>query len=269
MIGINSLHPSSPRPLLPRDFTDVPLDPDQAIGRGPERFLAATREVLRIAEPVGERQLTRPDDVATVEDLLRSTGDPDFRDDREPTGLFSAPLRDATRAFQRRSGLGVDGIVNPDGETFQALATELDLDDVGPDDAAQHARRCQRIAVRLGNLTLDLEGIEREIDEAREQLETAVESVRNTQEIPPEVALMAASVGTSLAAGNLPVAILQALTLAERLVRFETDLNLESGALNQAADRSSDLLERRDRARFETDDLRAEGEGLRCPPISL
>ncbi|MGH6914372.1 MAG: hypothetical protein ACREH3_11780 [Geminicoccales bacterium] len=47
-------------------------------------MLAAIRRRLRLQGPVGERQPNRPDDVATVESMVRATGDLPFRRDRAP-----------------------------------------------------------------------------------------------------------------------------------------------------------------------------------------
>ena len=44
------------------------------------------------------------------------------RPSNPPSGLFSGFLRYATRRFQRRGSLQVDGIVNPDGWPFGAVA---------------------------------------------------------------------------------------------------------------------------------------------------
>jgi len=134
----------------------------------PREFLP--RDVFDLREPVGEGRPNRPDDVATVERLLDRVGQPPFGTSREPTGLFSAPLRDSIRRFQRRNGLRDDGAVKPDGETFGTLAREIGFDDretgrastfVDPDGTTRRGRRCGRIAARLGNLSLDLKASRR------------------------------------------------------------------------------------------------------------
>lgn len=77
------------------------------------------------AAAVGSRGRNAPNDVANLEGLLRLAGDMDLAPTDGPTGYFGARLDDATRAFQRRKGLAVDGAVHPGGETLRALAHHL------------------------------------------------------------------------------------------------------------------------------------------------
>lgn len=95
-----------------------------------------------------------PAALATVETLLRQTGDLDFRRDSEPTGLFGVPLEEATRRFQRRNRLAVDGIVNPADETIQALERAS----FGREDADERRREaaCVQNRVRLDNLQIEI-----------------------------------------------------------------------------------------------------------------
>lgn len=87
-----------------------PLDGEDRRGR--DRLPRNGRRRLGLREPVGADQPNRPADVATVETLLRGTGDVAQSSD-PPTGLFSGFLRDATQNFQRKNRLEVDGTSLP------------------------------------------------------------------------------------------------------------------------------------------------------------
>jgi len=156
-----------PRQFLPRSLLDLPADGDDdaIVGRGPNLRL---EDRFRLRGSVGRGRPNEPGDVATVETLLRQTGDLDFRRDSEPTGLFGVPLEEATRRFQRRNRLAVDGIVTPEDETIQAIERES----FGREDAEERRREaaCVQNRVRLDNLQL-------EIDEATGDLEAASTTV--------------------------------------------------------------------------------------------
>lgn len=216
---------------------------------------------------------------------MRATGDLDFRPDSDPTGLFSAPLRDATRGFQRRSGLTVDGIVNPDGETFGALRREIGFEEeeagfgragadiTDPDGASRLGLRCRQIAVDLENNAAELEGLEGEIEQDRRRFERALEEVHQAAAAkarrPAEIAATVAGIASSLARGDLLGAVAEAAALAFRLIDTETALNAESRSLSQASDALRDRLERRGNLIRETTDLEAEGNQLGCRSIGF
>ena len=152
-----------PREFLPRSLLDLPADGDDdaIVGRGRNLRL---EDRFRLRGSVGRGRPNEPGDVATVETLLRQTGDLDFRRDREPTGLFGVPLEEATRRFQRRNRLAADGIVNPEDETIKALERES----FGREDAEERRREaaCVQNRVRLDNLQI-------QIDQGTERLEAA------------------------------------------------------------------------------------------------
>lgn len=149
--------------FLSRSFLDLPPDGDDGaiVGRGPNIPL---RDRVRLRRPVGRSRPNEPDDVATLETMLRQSGDFSFRTGSEPTGLFSVGMDQATRRFQRRRGLFDDGIVEPDGETFDALEDEVFVGD-GADERRDEAR-CAQLRVHLANLEMD-------IDQATSELEAA------------------------------------------------------------------------------------------------
>lgn len=267
-----------PRRFLPREAFDLPTDSRGALGRGEDRLLAATRR-FRLREPVGARRSNRPDDAATVERLLNRVGPPPFGTGREPTGLFSVPLRDSIRRFQRGNDLRDDGIVNPDGETFDALTREIGFDDedaVGrsvdttdPDGNTQRGLRCRQVADDLANNVVLLRRREQQVEQNRRDFEQALERVRQAAAAkakqPAEIAAAVASILSSLARRDPLSAAIEAGALAFRLIDTETGLNVESRTLNQAADALRDALERLEDLNREIAELKAERDRLGCP----
>jgi hypothetical protein len=158
------------REFLPRDFFDLPAgDDDEAIvGRGPNILLRDRARLLarpRLSQPVGREQPNRPEDVAQVETFLRATGDLDSSRDHDPIGYFSSYLDDATRRFQRRRGLEVDGIVNPDGETFQSLLDGISEELPGAPELDPHkSAECRAIQARINDTLLAIAERELKID---------------------------------------------------------------------------------------------------------
>jgi len=266
-----------PRRFLPRDAFDLSSGSRDAFGRGEDRLLAATRARFGLREPVGEGRSNRADDVATVERLVGRAGQPPFRPDREPTGLFSAPLRDSIR----RNGLRDDGIVNPGGETFDTLTREIRLDEdeeasVGasitdPDGTARVGLRCRQIAGDLENRVARVASIEQQIGQQRQTFEAALERVEEAAAAkarePAVVTAAVAGIASSLATGNLLLAAAEAIALSARLARNETDLNVESRALNQAANALRSSLDDRDEINAEIAELRAEQDRLDCSSL--
>lgn len=189
----------------------------------------------------------------------------------------------SVRSFQRRNGLRDDGVVNPEGETFDALTREIDFDDesrsgrrantTDPDGVTERALRCRQIAVDLENNNLRFENLEPQVEEDRRALEQALERVREAATAkarqPAEIVAAVAGISSALASGNLLLAAAEAGALAVRLVNTETSLNVESRALNQAADALRDVLERRHDLNRETADLQAERDQLGCASIGF
>lgn len=270
-----------PRRFLPRDAFDLPSDSRDAFGRGEDRLLAATRSRFRLREQVGEGRPNRPDDVVAVEHLLDRAGQPPFGTDREPTGLFSLPLRDSIRRFQRGNDLRDDGIVNPDGETFDALTRETGLDEdeaasVGagstdPDGTTRLGLRCREIAGDLENRAARVASIEQQIRQRRQRFEASLERVEEAAAAkarePTVIAAAVAGIASSLATGNLLLAAAEAIALSARLARTETDLNVESRALDQAANALRSSLDDRDEIGAEIAELRAEQGRLDCSSL--
>jgi hypothetical protein len=132
-------------------------------GRG--RSFAGRRRGLGLGAAVGLGRPNRPADVRTVESLLRETGDVG-RSKNSPTGLFSGFLSDATLDFQRRNRLTVDGILEPDGETFGALFEETqDRLPGAPEMDPQHRERCRDIERQMARVAADIAALEIRADE--------------------------------------------------------------------------------------------------------
>jgi hypothetical protein len=86
-------------------------------------------------------------DVLKVETLLANAGLHDLEEG--PTGYAGFGLDDAIRAFQKRRGLTVDGVLQPGGETIAALERELrprfrGLRAPRPEEADEHLNRIGR-----------------------------------------------------------------------------------------------------------------------------
>jgi len=91
-----------------------------------------------------------------------------FAPGRRADRFVQRSARGGARRFQRRNRLAVDGIVNPEDETIQALERES----FGREDADERRREaaCVQNRVRLANLRV-------EIDEASGDLEAASTTV--------------------------------------------------------------------------------------------
>jgi hypothetical protein len=101
-------------------------------------------DIFALSDAVGPRKRNRRHDVLKIETLFANTGDHDLEDG--PTGYAGSQLDQAIRAFQKRRGLAVDGVLEPGGETIAALESELGgrLDGFRaprPDEADDHLNR--------------------------------------------------------------------------------------------------------------------------------
>lgn len=112
-----------------RDDLRAPVadNPDAAV----ERLRAAWRDgeldatdpddLFELDNSVGPRGRNGKLDVAKVETLLAAADAFDLEPTDGPTGNFSNRRADAIRDFQRVNGLRVDGLIEPGGETVEAL----------------------------------------------------------------------------------------------------------------------------------------------------
>lgn len=127
-----------------RVFGDGPARQD-ATGRtlagGPQRndievFQPSLRPSdLSLTDSVGRNGRNRPDDVARAQRVLSNAGTFPFAMPLERTGRPSEPLFEGIETFQRENGLTVDGLMNPRGETLQALRRQNGEDGVAEPDA--------------------------------------------------------------------------------------------------------------------------------------
>ena len=117
-------NPLELRDDLKHDEDDDEKDP---FGRimpkpAPDPEIEDLREPHKLSAPVGEQGRNNRRDVAKTEKLLGHTGDLDLKQTKGPTGYWGMRTQDATRKFQKRHGLKVDGQINPGGETIRTLA---------------------------------------------------------------------------------------------------------------------------------------------------
>lgn len=88
----------------------------------PEPEISGIRNPASLSAPVGTTGQNQRRDVAKVETLLGSAGELDLKKTDGPTGYWGFRTEDATKTFQKKHGLKVDGLVNPGGETVTKLA---------------------------------------------------------------------------------------------------------------------------------------------------
>lgn len=88
----------------------------------PDKEIADLSEPAKLGNSVGEQGKNERRDVAKVETMLGKTGSLDLKKTDGPTGYWGMRTNDATRSFQKKHGLKVDGQINPGGETIKTLA---------------------------------------------------------------------------------------------------------------------------------------------------
>lgn len=246
-----------PRRFLPRDAFDLRSASRDDFGRGEDRLLAAARTRFGLREPVGDRRPNRPDDVATVERLLNRVGQPPFGADREPTGLFSVPLRDSIRRFQRGNDLRDDGIVEPDGETLRAMAAE---------SVQSLTARIDSLREQIRQLGDEVEELSRQNDELNARKERLNAERRALQE-----ALEGAGVSAlgAAARGAPPVAIAGAAAIGgaqaglEELRRVQDQIEEINGQIQQNVDEIRFKTEFSERLQTDVSALIRERDRLR------
>lgn len=82
-------------------------------------------------------------DVAKLEAILANSGDYSLDRTQGPTGYWGLALDKGIRAYQKRNGLDVDGILRPDGPTIRHMADALGAtlagySPPGPEDIERH-----------------------------------------------------------------------------------------------------------------------------------
>ena len=87
--------------------------------------LFGTKDTLEIKAGVGEGRQNRRPDVAKVETFMNALGEHDPNPTDGPTGFLNSRLEEDLQRFQAKSGLTVDGIVDPGGETLRQIQDEL------------------------------------------------------------------------------------------------------------------------------------------------
>lgn len=80
-----------------------------------------------LSSSVGDFGRNDRKDVATVENMLGKTGDLDLKQTDGPTGYWGMRTSDATKAFQKKNKLKIDGQINPNGPTLQKLGEAMSV----------------------------------------------------------------------------------------------------------------------------------------------
>lgn len=101
--------------------------------------------------------------------------------------LFSVPLRDSIRRFQRGNRLRDDGIVNPDGETLEALRTRASERPPGAPELDPRKRaECQAIRERIAETAADIVARRLRLTELEEERGRLLEALdRESRSIGP------------------------------------------------------------------------------------
>ncbi len=92
----------------------------------PDDEIRNFRNPTKLSEAVGATGRNQRRDVAKVEKLLGSAGTLDLKKTDGPTGYWGMRTDDATRRFQEKEGLKVDGEIKPNGPTIRKLADKRD-----------------------------------------------------------------------------------------------------------------------------------------------
>ncbi|OEJ65231.1 hypothetical protein BEN30_15275 [Magnetovibrio blakemorei] len=88
-----------------------------------------------ISQSVGLKGKNAPKDIAKVETLLGAHQALDLSKTDGPTGYMGQRLDQGIKRFQKSNGLKIDGVINPGGETIQALTKNLAHNATAPSPA--------------------------------------------------------------------------------------------------------------------------------------
>ena len=80
---------------------------------------------LDIQAPVTPEGVSRRPDVAKIETMLADLGQHDASQTDGPTGYYGTRLEESLKDYQTKRNLNIDGIVNPNGETLEAMKRDL------------------------------------------------------------------------------------------------------------------------------------------------
>ncbi len=98
------------------------IDPPK---RAPDLEIADIKKPTTLSSSVGDRGTNKRRDVAKVEKMLGDAGTLDLKKTDGPTGYWGMRTSDATKAFQKKNNLKIDGQINPAGETVKKLGQVL------------------------------------------------------------------------------------------------------------------------------------------------
>ncbi len=111
------------------DLTPLSEDDNDRFASSTNPEIADIKKPATLSSSVGDRGTNKRRDVAKVEKMLGDAGTLDLKKTDGPTGYWGMRTSDATKAFQKKNNLKIDGQINPAGETVkklgQVLATAL------------------------------------------------------------------------------------------------------------------------------------------------
>ncbi len=87
----------------------------------PDDEIRNIKNPTTLSDSVGATGRNRRRDVAKVEKMLSDAGTLDLKQTDGATGYWGMRTADATKAFQKKQGLKVDGQINKDGPTHKRL----------------------------------------------------------------------------------------------------------------------------------------------------
>ncbi len=103
------------------DDTEPKRDTPDPLARREDRKPKPRPKTETLSASVGDAGTNDRRDVAKVEKMLGKTGDLDLKQTDGPTGYWGMRTSDATKAFQKKNKLKVDGQINPSGPTLKKL----------------------------------------------------------------------------------------------------------------------------------------------------
>ncbi len=88
-------------------------------------FFPVPPKPLKLQSSIGDGRDNKPEDIAALENILTGIGSLKIGDLNKGKGSIRPSIIAATKDFQKKNGLFVDGVIKPDGETQKALNKEL------------------------------------------------------------------------------------------------------------------------------------------------
>ena len=137
------------------------------------------KKVPPLAGPVGNSKKNSSDDVKAVQSLLSFVGLLPKAKEVLPSGILDASDDTAIRTFQRQNNLREDGVLNPGGETEQALKKAAQPNQEETEDASFEAfqkRRARKLKTEE----------QQRMQEAAQKIADDVKNEEENSTLPPE-----------------------------------------------------------------------------------